>query len=1283
MFLKILYEENFHMNDERTALTTDKIIFNGNEAWRIISEIGRGGIGLVYKIQNIQTQEFAALKEFYPIFCCNKIYRDRSGFLHFDASIKNELINLCKIQKKYELEMTNDARRSEENNNPFVYDVEDFVFTNDSSSNEIMYIIKTENGSTLNNVLNDFSNSSQLGELLLHLIYAIETLHTNGIIHGDIKLSNIYIETDFSVKLLDFGTSFYKGKVDKTHLNNYTFLSYSNIIVDPHRKSIIDSFFRRLNLLSTSETYIDSFLRKYNRLTEDVDYYAVFSILYFLKFREYPNLSKTWHNSYSINEKLDNLKVRSLSKSLFINIYNYFYNVHNNNLNINQLIKDYINAEYCESSPLWKLNNYLTDLRKSCKKDTYFREWVRIEQNKTFNIIGYNDFFPLIIKEESATIVGYNASGKKSLFEDISIRLIDEICVHKIIPIIGWMPECNLPDINIIPADYILLYINEVVLFPQQEECHSEKNGSIFYTYNHNVFNPYKHNASARTHYITIIGINKEFSSYVDDHFPDDYDYKLLLLDKIYLQSILKERYVSSPFILFPPIANIFLQNETVNCIADAIDLYVKNLVRSNDRKNNCFIARIMEDIFQLDIAQIGSLLYFINNESKVVEDAICATGLITKSNDKMLAFSYRNNFVEIYIKANHIFRILEDAHNLCKLNEISVDYDDVTTSAIFELLNKYIFEKKINIQSLYKSSKGLTKLLLGAILLFNKDITHTTLNFCTETITSEKTIQVICGISEILSTQNNFIQFDNCQIGDIFNYPTNRVYDFRSDEKLTCCGKNIQTIVTKTRIIKPVLAKKTTICDYYNNKQNRPDYSKPIFSPMITSIGTEESFNNRPNNIISQFESFYLYIKDGVLSLRHDDTTTTFPDLINYQTVHIISSFNINGIHYIVLLVIYIDAKSYIEIMNCDSKVTALKVKTITVDKNNIFIIPIDKYVYIIEKDTCVIYVNKYSYTPAFNLIDSYNIHRENINCIKAYEHYLILYDQINNIIELFDITTSESTKWNLSYPYPLKMQTFNSYDGKVFIEFYGYSLIVLVIYINDKKIHVQGVGHNTSFINVNFVDCKFIGEFKYDTIRAIKEAALHYNRNILYCSNDMIERIVYSDSIEEAISKSMKYQTFSFENFDDVSEAIVFFNDNSFSQFLLRHYTLECTDSRILSMCLNNIDNYNLRYEWALDHCMTLTAGQIIEKQHWIESIVFENHQFEQVADMLYSLAHKIYDWTNDTNKLTKDIINFLLELLKMSKDKGCHNASRTYNEYFTYRLPDLPEFLVFYET
>lgn len=160
------------------------------------------------------------------------------------------------------------------------------------------------------------------------------------------------------------------------------------------------------------------------------------------------------------------------------------------------------------------------------------------------------------------------------------------------------------------------------------------------------------------------------------------------------------------------------------------------------------------------------------------------------------------------------------------------------------------------------------------------------------------------------------------------------------------------------------------------------------------------------------------------------------------------------------------------------------------------------------------------------------------------------------------------------------------------------------------------------------------------------------------------------------------MKYQTFSFQNFDDVSEAIVFFNNNSFSQFLLRHYTLECTDSRILSMCLNNIDNDNLRYEWALDHCMTLTADQIIEKQHWIESIVFKNYHFEHVADMLYSLAHKLYDWTNNTNKLTKDIVNFLLELLKISMDNGCYNASRTYNEYFTYRLQDLPEFLVFYE-
>ena len=170
---------------------------------------------------------------------------------------------------------------------------------------------------------------------------------------------------------------------------------------------------------------------------------------------------------------------------------------------------------------------------------------------------------------------------------------------------------------------------------------------------------------------------------------------------------------------------------------------------------------------------------------------------------------------------------------------------------------------------------------------------------------------------------------------------------------------------------------------------------------------------------------------------------------------------------------------------------------------------------------------------------------------------------------------------------------------------------------------------------------------------------------------------------SINIALANAMNYETFSFNNSDDVSEAIVYFNNQKFSQFLLRNHLAKCGDEKIYKICRTDSSaNLSLIYEWALNHCLNLNIIQIHEKIRWVEKVIFHNFHFENEGDLLYSLTHKLYKYLCKTNNLTKESIDFLLNLLKVSQDKGNLNAARTYNEYYKYKVPDHELFLVFYE-
>ena len=164
--------------------------------YKIISKLGKGSIGSVFKVQNIKTNEIRALK---VIKKTSIIYQDDDHkFLkEIEILIKLEHPNIIKIYEYY------------------TDDINFYLITDYISNGELYnYVYKAKS-----------FNERQTQYIMKQVLCAVNYLHLNNIAHRDIKLENILVEQEITsndeqllnVKLIDFGTSNYV----KTENTNY------------------------------------------------------------------------------------------------------------------------------------------------------------------------------------------------------------------------------------------------------------------------------------------------------------------------------------------------------------------------------------------------------------------------------------------------------------------------------------------------------------------------------------------------------------------------------------------------------------------------------------------------------------------------------------------------------------------------------------------------------------------------------------------------------------------------------------------------------------------------------------------------------------------------------------------------------------------------------------------------------------------------------------------------------------------------------------------------------
>jgi serine/threonine protein kinase len=148
------------------------------ERYQKLSELGRGTYGVVYKMRDSETQELVAVKKI-------KVMQQGEG-IHFTAI--RELMLLQELDHSNIIKVRQTQLKD--------------VFYKQGSVNLVLELAEHE---VINLVRHPALDEASIKGLMLQLLQGIHHLHSNWVMHRDLKPGNLLLNSKGELKVTDFG----------------------------------------------------------------------------------------------------------------------------------------------------------------------------------------------------------------------------------------------------------------------------------------------------------------------------------------------------------------------------------------------------------------------------------------------------------------------------------------------------------------------------------------------------------------------------------------------------------------------------------------------------------------------------------------------------------------------------------------------------------------------------------------------------------------------------------------------------------------------------------------------------------------------------------------------------------------------------------------------------------------------------------------------------------------------------------------------------------------------